>query len=57
MADIVNLNKFRKKREASAAERRAAENRKSFGLTKEERTKLRHERDRAKKDLDDKRIE
>jgi hypothetical protein len=57
MADIVNLNQFRKKRHRSEAERRAAENRKTFGLGKEERQRARRENERAKKDLEDKRLE
>ncbi|HZS85325.1 MAG TPA: DUF4169 family protein [Stellaceae bacterium] len=57
MADIVNLNQFRKKRERRAAERRAATNRRIFGLSKEERAKAQRENDRTRKDLDDKRLE
>lgn len=57
MADIVNLNQFRKKRDRRAAERRAAENRNRFGLGKDERSKAQRELDKAKKDLDDKRLE
>jgi Domain of unknown function (DUF4169) len=57
MADIVNLNQFRKKRDRRDAERRATENRRIFGLTKDERSKAQREGERAKKDLDDKRLE
>ena len=57
MAEIVNLNQFRKKRQRSGAERRAAENRRNFGLGKEERQRARRENERAKKDLEDKRLE
>lgn len=57
MADIVNLNQFRKKRDRRAAERRAAENRNRFGLGKDDRSKAQRELDKAKKDLDDKRLE
>ena len=57
MADIVNLNQFRKKRDRRAAERRAAENRNRFGLSKDERTRTQRESEKVKKDLDDKRLE
>jgi hypothetical protein len=57
MAEIVNLNQFRKQRSRSAAELRAEENRRKFGRTKEERASLQHERDKADKELDDKRLE
>ncbi len=57
MADIINLNQFRKKRDRRAAERRAVENRNRFGLTKDERTRAQRESEKVKKDLDDKRLE
>jgi hypothetical protein len=57
VADIINLNQFRKKRDRRAAERRAAENRSRFGLTKDERTRAQRESEKVKKDLDDKRLE
>jgi hypothetical protein len=57
MADIVNLNQFRKKRDRRLAEQRAAENRRSFGLSKEEKAKLQRDQERSKKDLDDKRLD
>jgi Domain of unknown function (DUF4169) len=57
MADIVNLNQYRKKRDRRAAEQRAAANRSRFGLGKGERTKAQHEAEKLKKELDDKRLE
>ena len=57
MADIVNLNQYRKKRNRRAAGQRAAENRGRFGLAKGERTKAQREAEKLKKELDDKRLE
>jgi hypothetical protein len=57
MADIVNLNQYRKKRDRQTAAKEAAENRVRFGRTKAERSKGRREADKAAKDLDDKRLE
>jgi uncharacterized protein DUF4169 len=57
VADIVNLNQFRKKRDRRAAERRASENRNRFGLGKDERTRTQREAEKLKKDLDDKRLD
>jgi hypothetical protein len=57
MAEIVNLNQFRKRRARNAAELRAEENRRKFGRTKEEKASVQHERDKADKELDDKRLE
>jgi hypothetical protein len=54
---IVNLNRFRKKREHAEAERRAAENRVRFGRGKAQRIKEAHEIERAKKAIDDKRLD
>ena len=57
MADIVNLNQYRKKRNRHLAEQRAAENRGRFGLAKGERTKAQREAEKLKRELDDKRLE
>jgi hypothetical protein len=57
MADIVNLNQFRKKRDRHVAERRAAENRSRFGQTKDTRNKTAREAEKVKKELDDKRLD
>jgi hypothetical protein len=57
MADIVNLNQFRKKRDRRAAEVQAAANRERFGQRKDTRGKTARELEKAKKDLDDKRLD
>jgi uncharacterized protein DUF4169 len=57
MADIVNLNQFRKKRDRRDAERQAAANRERFGQPKDVRGKTARELEKAKKELDDKRLD
>jgi hypothetical protein len=57
MASVVNLNRFRKAKQAAEAERRAAENRAAFGRGKGERRQADVERERLERDLDSKRIE
>ena len=57
MASVVNLNRFRKAKKAAEAERRAAENRATFGRGKAERRQAEVERERLERDLDGKRIE
>jgi hypothetical protein len=54
---IVNLNQYRKRRRRSEVERRAAENRVSFGRTKAERSKDLSDSERARKELEGKRID
>ena len=50
MADVVNLNQFRKKCRRHKKEERAAENRAKFGLTKSEKeTAQKTETDRIRK--------
>jgi hypothetical protein len=56
-AMIVNLNKYRKAKQRSEDERRAAENRVRFGRGKAARATDRRERERAEKSLDGKRID
>jgi hypothetical protein len=56
-AMIVNLNKYRKKREHTEAERRAAENRVRFGRSKAARAKDLREHEQAEKSLEDKRLD
>lgn len=46
MGDIVNLNKARKARAKADAEKKAADNRAKFGMTKAEKQKIADERDR-----------
>jgi hypothetical protein len=57
MADIVNLNQYRKRRERRDAEKAAAENRVRHGRTKVDRQKERRENDKAAKDIEDKRLD
>ena len=57
MGDLVNLNKFRKARDKRDAEARAAENRIRFGQSMLGQSKARKEADKAKSDLDDKRLD
>ena len=57
MADIVNLNQFRKKRDRRDAERQAAANRERFGQRKDTRGKTARELEKVKNELDDKRLE
>jgi hypothetical protein len=57
MADLVNLNRYRKQRDRHDAEKSAAENRARHGRSKAERKKERHDGDKTAKDLDDKRLD
>ena len=57
MADIVNLNQYRKRRDPRDAAKAAAENRIRHGRSKAERQKERRENDKVAKDLDDKRLD
>jgi hypothetical protein len=56
-AMILNLNQYRKKRRRTDAETRAKENRVRFGRSKEERTAELRERERAKKEIENKRLD
>lgn len=57
MAEIVNLNKFRKARQRAEARRIAAENRAKFGRTKAQKKKDVDEAKAAEERLDQHRIE
>ena len=57
MAEIVNLNKFRKSKERAARAKEAAGNRVRFGRTKDETTVTRADAAKAEKSLDDKKID
>ena len=57
MGDVVNLNQMRKRRERAAAEQRAKGNRVQFGRTKDDRVKAARELEKAKQDLEDKKLE
>jgi hypothetical protein len=52
MSDVVNLNRFRKKRRMQAEDERAARNRAKFGRTKAEKTKDAAEKEQARRRLD-----
>jgi hypothetical protein len=56
---IVNLNQYRKKRRRAEAEAEAEakENRARFGRTKEERAAELGERERARKEIENKRLD
>ena len=54
---IVNLNQYRKKRRRAEAQRRAVDNRVRFGRSKEEDGKDQRESERAKNELDGKRLD
>jgi len=56
MGEVVNLNRFRKARAKTEAEKLAEENRASFGRTKAEKRQTSTERDRADQDLDGKKL-
>ena len=57
MAEIVNLNRFRKARERDAKEQRASVNRARFGRAKDERTNTDAAIEKAEKALDDKKLD
>jgi Domain of unknown function (DUF4169) len=57
MAEIVNLNRFRKARERDEREKAAAENRIRHGRPKPEREKNRAEQKKREKALDDKKLD
>ncbi|MES2885858.1 MAG: DUF4169 family protein [Pseudomonadota bacterium] len=52
MADIINLNKVRKLKMRTDAEKRAAENRIRFGRSKDEKQRERNETAEAARKLD-----
>lgn len=52
MNDVVNLNRFRKKKARAGKARQAEENRAKHGRTKAEKTREAIEKDRAKRLLD-----
>ena len=57
MASVVNLNRFRKRKERAAAAGKAAENRALHGRNKKERRVAGDERRRAARDLDGKKLD
>jgi Domain of unknown function (DUF4169) len=57
MADLVDLNKYRKQRDRRDAQKTAVENRARHGRSKAERKQERLDSDKAAKDLDNKRLD
>ena len=57
MVDPINLNKARKARARAAARTQAAENRVKFGRPKAEKTVSRLEAERARRDLEGKKLD
>jgi hypothetical protein len=57
MESVINLNKYRKAKKRAEAGRRAAEKRVAFGRTKAERSNAQDERERADRDLENKRLD
>jgi len=57
MAEIINLNRFRKERDRTVKAKTADENRARFGRSKEERERAEANSRKAEKSLDDKKIE
>ncbi|HKF70391.1 MAG TPA: DUF4169 family protein [Stellaceae bacterium] len=57
MGDVVNLNQVRKRRERATAEQSARENRIQHGRSKDDRLKAKHELEKARRDLDEKKLE
>ena len=54
---IINLNQYRKKRRRTEVETQAKENRVRFGRSKEERSTELRDRERAKKEIENKRLD
>ena len=57
MAEIINLNRFRKERDRADKGKTADENRARFGRSKEERERAESIARKSEKSLDDKKIE
>ncbi|TMJ77143.1 MAG: DUF4169 family protein [Alphaproteobacteria bacterium] len=57
MATVINLNRFRKAKKRAVAEERALQNRAGSGRTKKERKTTTRERERADRELDNKRLD
>ncbi len=57
MSNVINLNKARKLKARSAAEKRAAENRLRFGRSKDEKQRERNQTAEAAKKLDGHRLD
>jgi len=56
MAEVVNLNRFRKARSKDEKAREAENNRMQHGVGKTEKRRILSERERAERDLDGKKL-
>ncbi len=56
MGDIVNLNKFRKKKNKDQSAQKASENRILFGRTKNDKAADKREKKKTQSDLDNKKL-
>jgi len=56
MADVINLNQYRKQRMKDRAGGRAQQNRHQFGRARLERERVQHELERRRSELDGKRL-
>jgi len=57
MADLINLNRFRKARTRAEEVKKAEENRSRFGRTKEQKRRDETEQAQKSKDLDGKKLD
>jgi len=57
MAEIINLNRFKKERDRAVKAKTADENRARFGRSKDERERAEANARKSEKSLDDKKIE
>ena len=57
MGEVVNLNQIRKRRERAAAEQRAREHRIQHGRSKDDRIKAKHESEKLRRELDEKKLD
>lgn len=56
MADVINLNQYRKQRLKDQAAGRAQANRQQFGRPRQERDRVQHEIERRRNELEGKRL-
>ena len=57
MGEVINLSRYRKRRERTLKEAKAAENRTRFGRTGTEKKSDRQEAERHRRDLDGKKLD
>lgn len=56
MADVINLNQYRKQRMKDRTGERGQQNRYQFGRTRQERDRVQHDLERRRSELDGKRL-